>query len=305
MYATQTTIVVYATQTTTFVKNGSVAAVCVKRSPLHTVGFSRQSTDGDLMDDSDHEMAPPRQRPRLLPPLPVSTAMPDTVVDEDYTPTSPPSAAATPTAAAAVVPAAADTAAAETQPQATASVELPHVPSTLDSLSEPSEEPPIPSTGATPHAPLPPTADSASDPPPLDPRTAALYKAPSRPETFQERRARINQQETLSFAPVRQRSMSTVAPYDPSTRPTSSTDDAITGRAFYLEDLDTSALPSGWHMDEHGFLQLNNRSTDYWELRAGCLIRHHVVPRRGRLPIAQGSCDSSTRIEGQGQALHR
>ena len=38
-----------------------------------------QSTDGDLMEDSDHEMAPPRQRPRLLPPLPASTAMPDTV----------------------------------------------------------------------------------------------------------------------------------------------------------------------------------------------------------------------------------
>ena len=48
--------------------------------------------DGDVMEDSDHEMAPPRQRPRLLlpdaphPDAPVATTP---VAAEDYSPTSP------------------------------------------------------------------------------------------------------------------------------------------------------------------------------------------------------------------------
>lgn len=90
----------------------------------------------------------------------------------EYTPTSPAqSAAATTTAAAAAVPAAADTAAAD-RPQATAEGDdIPWVPSTLDSLSEPSEEKPAMSIAATPHAAPAP----ASEPPtPLDPQTAAL-----------------------------------------------------------------------------------------------------------------------------------
>ena len=45
-----------------------------------------QSTDGELMDDSDHEMSPPRQRPRLLPPAPVTTAMPDESMEESADP---------------------------------------------------------------------------------------------------------------------------------------------------------------------------------------------------------------------------
>lgn len=51
-------------------------------------------------------------------------------------------------------------------------------------------------------------------------------------------------------------------------------------QAFYLEDLDTNMLPTGCFMDEHGFLELHDRTR---ELKAGCLIRRHVVPRRGRL----------------------
>ena len=77
-------------------------------------------------------------------------------------------------------------------------------------------------------------------------------------------------------------------PYDPEHRPPRLSDEhELAGQAFYLDDLDTKMLPSGWFMDEHGFLQLHDRTTDYWELKAGCLmmIRHHVVPRRGRLHL--------------------
>ena len=159
------------------------------------------------------------------------------------------------------------------------------MPSSLASLSEPSEEPPAQSTAVTPHA-----------PPPLDPQTATLYHTPSHAETFEERRARFNKQETLSFAPVRHRTTEAVGPY-PVSRPTSSTDDALTGQVFYIEDIDTTLLPSGWHVDEQGFLQLTERNTDYWEVRAGCLIRHHMVPRRGRLPLHQLPKDCPVNVD--------
>ena len=44
-------------------------------------------------------------------------------------------------------------------------------------------------------------------------------------------------------------------------------------------------------MDESGYLQLDvNRPKDFWELRAGCLIRHHILPRR-RLHSAKDERD--------------
>ncbi|CAL1154182.1 unnamed protein product [Cladocopium goreaui] len=51
--------------------------------------------------------------------------------------------------------------------------------------------------------------------------------------------------------------------------------------AFDVEDLDSSALPSGWKF-ENGYIQLTEQPKDYWEIKSGCLIRHHVVPRRTR-----------------------
>ena len=61
----------------------------------------------------------------------------------------------------------------------------------------------------------------------------------------------------------------------------------MAGQAFYLDDLDTKMLPTGWHMDEHGFLQLTDKAADYWEIRAGCLIRHHSCRSR---PRCSGTC---------------
>ena len=49
---------------------------------------------------------------------------------------------------------------------------------------------------------------------------------------------------------------------------------------FYLTDIDTSQLPEGWGFDEFGYFQLTENVKDFWEVKAGCLIRHHISPRR-------------------------
>ena len=257
--------------------------------------------DGDVMEDSDHEMAPPRQRPRLLlpdAPQPDAPEAPPPVAAGEYTPTSPANSAVAQLAEQMAEQQAAQAeqntttstaAAADTNnPGATATDPemLPRVPSELDPVSEPSEEPPAQSAQPTPHASRP----LAEERPQLDPATAALYE-PQQAETFTQRRARLNRQETLSFAPWRTRpAHAAIAPYNAehsSSAPTPPATDDLAGQAFYLDDLDTKTLPTGWKMDEREFLQLNDKEADYWEIRAGCLIRHHCVPRRGRLPLAQ------------------
>jgi hypothetical protein len=66
-------------------------------------------------------------------------------------------------------------------------------------------------------------------------------------------------------------------PYDP---PQHDKEDADFGlSAFDLEDLETAALPTGWKFED-GYITLEDHTKDFWELKAGCLIRHHVVPRR-------------------------
>ena len=47
-----------------------------------------------------------------------------------------------------------------------------------------------------------------------------------------------------------------------------------------MEDADPSQLPDGWTVKSDGCFHLTDTPRDYWEIRAGCLIRHHVVPRR-------------------------
>ena len=113
--------------------------------------------------------------------------------------------------------------------------------------------------------------------PPLDAITAELYETVEG-ETFAQRRARLNRQETLSFAPMRSRHVShaeAVAPYEAQHPPT----------APPPHSGDAKMIPNGWYMDEHGYLQLHDKTTDFWELKSGCLLRHHVVPRRGRLHL--------------------
>ena len=249
--------------------------------------------DGDLLEESDHQEAPPRPSSNTTrgrhgdathtqPPLPtlpasvpdpldtsLATALANHQNMHDYTPSS---------------PARSQAAAASAEPPPP-----PRVPSSMDSLSEPSEEPPA--MTPTPHGTQAEQTTAAPGPrPPLDAIAAELYETVEG-ETFAQRRARLNRQETLSFAPMRSRHAShaeAVAPYaaqHPPAAPPPHSGDTVEGQVFYLEDLDTKMIPNGWYMDEHGYLQLHDKTTDFWELKSGCLLRHHVVPRRGHLHL--------------------
>ena len=67
----------------------------------------------------------------------------------------------------------------------------------------------------------------------------------------------------------------------PYTRPSTDDDATFAFSAMDVEDLDSSALPPGWKFDD-GYIVLTEQPKDYWEVRSGCLIRHHVIPRRTR-----------------------
>ena len=154
------------------------------------------------------------------------------------------------------------------------------------SQPEPGHEPSIP-----PSVPDSPSSTTRSrshrgDPPPaltLDPEIASLYE-PAGPEDFAARRLRFDRQEVQGYGPQRARPSAgaSVQPYEtqsaPSLNPISENPEAFS-QAFSVEEVDTSALPPGWTMDEEGYFQLSDRPMDFWEIRAGCLIRHHLLPR--------------------------
>ena len=52
--------------------------------------------------------------------------------------------------------------------------------------------------------------------------------------------------------------------------PPPDSDEALFGQVFTVEEVDPSQLPDGWSIHADG----------YWEIRAGCLLRHHVIPQR-------------------------
>ena len=173
--------------------------------------------------------------------------------------------------------------------------------SVVDALldeTEPSREPSAANTVVnTPNAReahgLPPGPAS------LDSMTASYYE-PVADEDFASRRRRFNQQETMSFGPARPRSVDRQdGPYTTSSRPTTSTTptgqadevsaptppinremNQVMDEALAVMDFDPAGLPEGWYVDDQGHFQTDSNPSDWWEVRSGCLIRHHVVPRR-------------------------
>ena len=252
--------------------------------------------EGEHLDsESEHEMAPPRRRARL-------TVEPSTAPSTGPMALEAPEAPAAPSATPAPngdpgVPGTSDYE--PTEPGNEPVTEPAGIPIGSDaSLAEPSEEPPVPSARPTPT----PTPKAATRPA-LDPATASLYE-PAGPETFQQQRLRLNRQETLSFAPWRNRRDPPVGPYPaqaPATANTSTADRPSEGTAldhgFTVSDIDVSQLPQGWRMDEEGYLSLTDRVSDYWEVKAGCLVRHHLVPRRGRMNITSLPKDCPVPLE--------
>ena len=119
--------------------------------------------------------------------------------------------------------------------------------------------------------------------PALDPSMASLYE-PAAAEDFAARRLRYDRQETMSYGPHRSRpSVVTPAqPYEPpvpSHPATSSENPEAFSQAFDVDEVDYTMLPTGWTVDEEGYFQLSERPLDFWEVRVGCLIRHHIRPR--------------------------
>ena len=197
------------------------------------------------------------------------------------------------------------------QPEPT--IAVPNTPDVEVTSGEPSREP-SPMHSETPQGlphtqpdhlqpdsatmPTPPSTTSPSQPPPsqssqpphLDPLTASLYQ-PATDEDFRAHRLRFEQQETMSFGPFRRRreaaQQGPPTAHGTSPYPTSSATEAketpadpnASLSAFDIDDIEVTALPPGWKL-EHGYITLDDKVKDYWELKAGCLIRHHAIPRR-------------------------
>ena len=265
----------------------------VNRQRLEEVEEEEQHDDPQGSLD-EHE--PPPQRLRLEPPAAAD------IQAEEYTPTSPAHSGHAPTSPTGIMaPPLQEHEPPDTGPLASptlpvpALVPVPDSPASRRSRSAPSSSA-QPSPEPTPHGSHPPIA--------LDPATAALYQ-PVEAESFQERRNRFNRQETLSFGPWRStppRTATSAAPYalpecqvapHSATTPASDTaghdnpdDAALLSQAFMIDELIAHGLPRGWTF-ESGYFQLEKHPMDYWEVRAGCLLRHHVTPRRQKMSLDQ------------------
>lgn len=127
-----------------------------------------------------------------------------------------------------------------------------------------------------------PMHETEPEMPSLDPITASYYE-PATDEGFRSHRRQLQQQETMSFGPIRQRHPR-VNPLPPSSSdgqappPLPESEDE-THYSFEMEDLDSNAPPPGWKFED-GYVVLEDKDKDHWEIKAGCLIRHHVIPRR-------------------------
>ena len=140
---------------------------------------------------------------------------------------------------------------------------------------------------------LPPTPDDAPAPAPdpfgLTSTSSALYEPAQ--EDFRTRRLRMDQHETMQFTPFgpMRRGAGRHNPY-PQQAPPADPQPAseLFGQAFAVDDIGGGDLPKGWSIDEHGYFQLDAHNFhDYWEIKAGCLIRHHLQPRHRRHDITK------------------
>ena len=245
--------------------------------------------DGDNPpDDPDDPQEPPRQRRRLLPFPHLDSE--ETQLDFEYEPSIAPQLdlenelLISPTSPA-VPEDISDSPIEPGDPMlADAPLDLASVPVLGSNLPADLPQDSVPVPGIPPE---PATSEPPAQPV-LDPALAQLY-APAAPgEDFLRARRRVDLQETLSFRPVRQPPHVRPDPYDRPDLPSGDrpgghpgdSDDALFGQVFTVEDVDPAQLPDGWTIHSDGCFYLTNVPRDFWEVRAGCLLRHHVIPRR-------------------------
>ena len=132
---------------------------------------------------------------------------------------------------------------------------------------EPSQEPPsLPTAPPTPAV----AQQSAPNQPGVSSTDMQLYEPE---ETFQQRRLRLDQHETMQFmpfGPMRRRSNHQQPPYQQQPPPAfprpGQPDPAaeLFSHAFAVTDIGGEDLPTGWSIDEHGYFQLDaNNIHDY------------------------------------------
>ena len=79
----------------------------------------------------------------------------------------------------------------------------------------------------------------------------------------------------MSFGPQRRAGRESTGPYQ---RQQAEED---LNFAFNVEEIDDKTLPADWVFNvESGYLELRRPVDDFWEVKAGRLIRHHLRPRK-------------------------
>ncbi|OLQ01345.1 Copia protein [Symbiodinium microadriaticum] len=125
--------------------------------------------------------------------------------------------------------------------------------------------------------------------PPSSSEVHPVFQAPPF-ETFNQRRSRLDRSETISYGPQPPRTGDRPQTY-PGQGPT-------TEHGFTVDVLDLSTdesatdlfLPEGWNIDEHGYMVLDD-VYDTWEIKGSSLIRHHYVARNTLFPPQEtGDC---------------
>ena len=268
----------------------------VNRQRLDDVDEDEQIDDPGGPLDEDEVAPPPAHRLHLHPPTEGVEPMVDIPAD-DYSPTSPAHSGYAPTSPTGLMapPLVEQEQTMAVPPEENAAqipvpLSLPTSPASTFQIT--TSEPAVP----TPHHGEQPSAE-------LDPETAALYE-PVDGESFQERRNRFNRQ-TISFGPWRHQGRRDSTPYETadhprtlsSSEPLSSPqaeqdrDAALLSQAFTISEITANCLPKGWNFED-GYFQLDKRPMDHWEVKAGCLIRHHVVLRRQKMSLQHLPRDS-------------
>eukprot|EP00438_Fugacium_kawagutii_P009740 Skav214264 [mRNA] locus=scaffold1877:74991:79319:+ [translate_table: standard] len=267
-------------------------------------------TEDEAMDDDDNDGQPPRQRPRLqlVPPAPVAEPTP---VPEPPSPLMSPLSNPGSVTPVPITPA--DTPQMMSPSSMMSGNPLPVVDEVMDQPPQafgpmpevtppgvPSlDDPPVTAHPTTPleidepepsgEPSVPPSTTSMRPTAHLDPATAALYEPANVDENFGAHRLRIDQQETMLFGPIRRGSRHTDTPYSArspmSTKPPEGNPSSVEpstesfSQVFNVEFVEATTLPEGWSVDADGCFHLEDKMKDFWEVRAGCLIRHHVNHR--------------------------
>ena len=177
---------------------------------------------------------------------------------------------------------------------------IPPTPTNSTATTEPQLEPEPPTTTAR--------ESTTAATPTIPEHQQQLYRPPQQGETFEQMRARVDRQETLSiyqphhgaitYGPNREtfaredRPHNTVTPYHRATQPEEADVTEQTYHTYDNIDLmsdSTQSLPPGWYISSNGTIELGD-TQDEWHIRKGWLVRRHYVARTDKYIPDQATC---------------